>query len=207
MGDPRKIRSKYKGPAHPWKRDRLEAEKIIKKAYGLKNKTEIYRASSRLRRFTAQAKRLIRDTSPQARVEEKQLLEKLFTLALIEKEAHLEDVLSLNVNSILDRRLQTVVSKNNLALTPKQARQFIVHGHITIHGMKVDAPSYHVKRTEEFGIAFNPISTLALETHPERNKEKKQEPSTVVLKPEQEEVKKELEELKKIEAVVGEVTE
>ena len=209
MGDPRKIRKKYRGPGHPWKRDRLAAEKIIKKEFGLKNKTEIFRADSKLRRFNAQAKRIIRDRLlPQAKIEEKQLLEKLFTLGLIEQNAQLEDVLSLTVSNLLERRLQTIVAKQNLALTPKQARQFIVHGHITIHGKKVDAPSYLVTREEEPSIAFNAISTIAGPDHPERTKEKKRaEDRARKLKPEVEEVKKELEELQKIEQVVGQVTE
>ena len=174
-----------------------------------KNKTEIFRADSRLRRFNAQAKRLIRDRIlPQAKKEEKQLLEKLFNLGLIEQNAQLEDVLSLKVQDFLDRRLQTFVAKQNLALTPKQARQFIVHGHININGKKVDAPSYIVTREEENAITFNPISTLSKSEHPERTKEKKRaEERAKKAKPEVEEVKKELEELQKIEEVVGKVTE
>ena len=206
MGDPRKIRKKYRGPGHPWKRDRLAAEKIVKKEYGLKNKTEIFRADSKLRRFNAQAKRLIRDrTLAQSKIEEKQLLDKLFHLGLIDQGAALEDVLSLTVNDLLDRRLQTLVAKQNLALTPKQARQFIVHGHITINGKKVDAPSYLVTREEEFALAFNGISTLSSAEHPERTKEKKR--SDKIKQVKMDETKKELEELAKIEAVVGEVTE
>lgn len=209
MGDPRKIRKKYKGPGHPWKRERLEAERIIKKEYGLKNKTEIFRADSKLRRFNAQAKRLIRDrTLAQAKKEQQQLLNKLYTLSLIGQNAQLEDVLSLKVTNLLDRRLQTLVTKQNLAMTPKQARQYIVHGHITIHGKKVDAPSYLVTREEETLIAFNAISTLSNVEHPERSKEKRRaEERARKLKPEIEEAKKELKELEKIEQVVGEVTE
>ncbi len=208
MGDPRKIRKKYRGPGHPWKRERLEAERIIKKEYGLKNKTEIFRADSKLRRFNAQAKNLIRDrTTEQSQREQKQLLKKLYNMGLIEENAQLEDILSLKVNNLLDRRLQTLVSKQNLALTPKQARQFIVHGHITINGKKVDAPSYLVTRQEETLLAFNPISTLSSGEHPERTKEKKRSENAQKAKQELEEEKKELKELEKIEAVVGEVTE
>ena len=208
MGDPRKIRKKYRGPAHPWKRDRLEAEKIIKKEFGLKNKTEIFRADSKLRRFNAQAKKLIRDRNlPQAKKEEKQLLEKLFRMGLIGQDAKLEDVLSLKINDLLQRRLQTLVTKQNFAMTPKQARQFIVHGHITLNGKKVNVPSYIVTREEENTIAFNAISTLSSDDHPERTKERKRKEEARKLKPEVEEVKKELEELQKIEQVVGEVTE
>ncbi|HZX12429.1 MAG TPA: 30S ribosomal protein S4 [Candidatus Nanoarchaeia archaeon] len=201
MGDPRKIRKKYKGPGHPWKRDRLEAERVLKKEYGLKNKTELYKTESKLRRYTGQAKRLIKDRAlAQAALEEHQLLQKLYRLCLVEEKAQLEDVLLLNVRNLLDRRLQTLVHKHNLSLTSKQARQFIVHGHVLVNNQKIDAPSYLVSRAEESSITFNTLSTLASQDHPERAKERKtkQAPS---------EEKKELVELKKVEEVVGAVVQ
>ena len=69
MGDPRKTRRKYKGPGHPWERWRIEEERVIKKDYGLKNKREIWKANSELRRLNAQSKKLIRErgkNNPQA---------------------------------------------------------------------------------------------------------------------------------------------
>ena len=49
----------------------------------------------------------------------------------------LDDVLGLNQEAILNRRLETMVQRKGLAMTCKQARQFIVHGHVAIDGRKV----------------------------------------------------------------------
>ena len=51
MGDPRKIRPKFRGPGHPWEARRIEEEKKLLKEYGLKTKTEIRKASSHLKTF------------------------------------------------------------------------------------------------------------------------------------------------------------
>ncbi len=33
MGDPKKQRKKYSGPQHPWKRARIEEEKVLVEEY------------------------------------------------------------------------------------------------------------------------------------------------------------------------------
>ncbi|MEK6835875.1 MAG: 30S ribosomal protein S4, partial [Nanoarchaeota archaeon] len=58
MGDPRKLRKKYQPPRHPWQGSRIEAEKVLTKEYGLKNKKEIWKAQSLLRKFAKEAKNL-----------------------------------------------------------------------------------------------------------------------------------------------------
>ncbi|MEM1856265.1 MAG: 30S ribosomal protein S4, partial [Candidatus Methanomethylicaceae archaeon] len=55
----------------------------------------------------------------------------------------------LTVEDILERRLQSIVFKLNLAKTPYQARQLITHGHIYIGDRKVTIPGYLVTREEE----------------------------------------------------------
>ena len=47
--------------------------------------------------------------------------------------------------SILERRLDTVVTRLGFALSRPQARQVIPHGHITVNGRKLDIPSYLVR--------------------------------------------------------------
>lgn len=213
MGDPRKLRAKYKGPSHPWQRSRIETEKQLQKTYGLKSKTEIWKAASQIRRFTAQAKKLIATRNEkQSKLEEKQLLDKLAKLGLLPPQSALEDVLALTASNLLDRRLQTLVFKKGLALTSDQARQFIIHGHIQIAEKKFTIPSYIITLSEEDRISFNPLSSIASELHPERTKEKKekkveaQEEKNPSSKKESE-VVKELEEIKKIEEIVGTVQE
>ncbi|MBS3151777.1 30S ribosomal protein S4 [Candidatus Woesearchaeota archaeon] len=218
MGDPKKTRSKYKGPSHPWESWRIEEERIIKRNYGLKNKSEIWKATSGLRRLNAQAKKLIRERGKgnlQAEKEQKQLLERLFKLGLVNDGATLEDVLALELKSILDRRLQAIVFKSGMTLTSKQARQFIVHGGICVNGRKITVPSYLVSREEQFLISFNPNSSLASEGHPERAKrtqireaaEKKRAAEEEAAAEETRKLAGDLteEELKKIEKEIGEV--
>jgi small subunit ribosomal protein S4 len=47
--------------------------------------------------------------------------------------------------SLLERRLDNVIFRLKMAISRIQARQMIVHGHITVNGVKVDCPSYLVK--------------------------------------------------------------
>jgi small subunit ribosomal protein S4 len=80
----------------------------------------------------------------------------------------LDDVLDLTINDILERRLQTVVFNKGLTKSIHQARQLITHGHISIGGKKVTAPSYLVLRDEEAQIAYAPTSGIASPEHPMR---------------------------------------
>jgi len=50
----------------------------------------------------------------------------------------------------------------------KQARQFIVHGHVAIGSKTITSPSYMLSLEEESTLAFCPNSNLAAEDHPER---------------------------------------
>ena len=168
MGDPRKIRKKYETPMHPWQRERIEEEKVYTKNFGLKNKKEIWKARSYVRKFTSQAKKLAGSQGDQAVKEKEQLLHKLVKLGLVKANAQMGDVLSLKVEDVLNRRLQTVLYKKNYARTIKQARQFIIHGHVMIEDQKVDVPSYLVSVHEEPQIAFLARSSLADAEHPER---------------------------------------
>ncbi|MEM4939065.1 MAG: 30S ribosomal protein S4, partial [Sulfolobales archaeon] len=83
-------------------------------------------------------------------VKEKQVISKLYNMGLLETEsAVLEDVLSLDVEHVLERRLQTIVFKKGLAKSIHHARQLVVHGHIAIGGRRVTSPGYLVPRSEE----------------------------------------------------------
>jgi len=59
------------------------------------------------------------------------------------------DVLSLNKEDWLGRRLQTVLVDKNLAKSAKEARQLIVHKHVLVNDTKVNIPSYIVEADEE----------------------------------------------------------
>ncbi len=49
---------------------------------------------------------------------------------------------------LLERRLDNVVYRMGFALSRREARQLIVHGHIAVNGEKVDIPSYLVDSGE-----------------------------------------------------------
>ncbi len=175
MGDPKRSRKKFEKPRHPWQKARLEEEAKLKERYGLKNKRELWKVKSILTNFKKQAKLLIARRDPQADKEERQLLDKLIKLSLLNQNSRLEDVLELNVENILNRRLQSIVFKKEFVLKIKQARQFIVHGHITVNGKKVTVPSYLVKLDEEDKINFNMNSSLSNPENLERIKTKQEE--------------------------------
>jgi len=181
MGDPKFPRKKYDTPNHPWKADRIQEEKDAQKSFGLKNKKEIWKAKTLIRNFRKQARSLsarTRTGNMQAEKETDQLLKRLEVLGILQSGGQLQDVLSLNLEQILNRRLQTVVHHMGLANSPKQARQFIVHGHIHVGGRTITIPGYLVRRTEEGFIQFNPNSPYESEMHPMRVQGQKTEDTT-----------------------------
>ena len=153
---------------HPWKSERINEESGIEKEYGLKNKTEIWKMKSIMKKIKVQAKALITKTGKQAEKEEQLFRKRLEKMGLIQEGAKLENVLDLSVKEILERRLQTHVFRRGFAKSMNQARQFITHGHITLNNKKVTAPSYILAAGEEANIVFRPTSTLADAEHPER---------------------------------------
>ena len=193
MGSIKKIRKKYETPMHPWKRERIESEKVYVNEFGLKNKKELWKMQSLLRGVTKQIKRLATLDTEQSKKEQTQLLKRLASLGLVGNDAKMSDALTLTTKDILSRRLQTILFKKNLARTVKQARQLIIHGHVTVRGNKLTVPSYIVKKDEEGKIGFKPGSPLSKEDHPERPKETKENElkrkSTIIKNEEKEEIK------------------
>ncbi|MBI2665339.1 30S ribosomal protein S4 [Candidatus Woesearchaeota archaeon] len=168
MGSPKKLRKKYQTLGHPWKKETIEKEKVLVNEFGLKKKKEIRIADSFLKKYKNIAKRLIADYTAQGAKEKEQMMQKLQRLGLLSQNAKLDDVLSLEVKDVLARRVQSQLFKKGLARTTQQARQMIVHGHVTINGKAVTFPSYLVSLEEESSLGFNTVSTFADEHHPER---------------------------------------
>lgn len=169
MGDPKKQHKKYETPSHPWQLDRIQRESKIVARYGLKNHREVWKAEGRLRNFRRQARKLLARQTEQAKQEERRLLDKLYRLGLLPENATLDDVLKLTLEDVLKRRLQSVVYYRGLAKTPRQARQFVVHGHIAIGDRRVSIPSYFVTREEEEQVCYYQGSPLADSKHPEHS--------------------------------------
>jgi len=142
----KKQRKKYKKPLKPWDKERIEKETELIKTYGLQNKKEIWKTETLLRNFRRMARSLVARKDEE---KEKILVEKLVRIGMLEKGTTLDNVLSLTVEKLLERRLQTIVFRKGLANTPKHSRQLITHGHIKINGKKIVYPSYLVAREEE----------------------------------------------------------
>jgi small subunit ribosomal protein S4 len=159
MGDPKKSRKSWERPGHPWIKERLIREMELVGKYGLRNKKELWKAQTLLREFRRRAKALL-SLPPELRaVREKELVSKLYRLGLLNSEnAAVEDILALDVESVLERRLQTIVFKKGLASSIHHARQLITHGHIAIGIRRVTSPGYLVNRDEENLIV--PISSI-----------------------------------------------
>ncbi|MBI5681228.1 MAG: 30S ribosomal protein S4 [Methanobacterium sp.] len=160
MGHPRKARKKYDTPPHPWNADRIKEENKLLQKYGLRNKKEVWKAETMVKRYRRDARHLLGMETEQTIKERQDLVNHLVRLGILGEESKLEDVLDLTVEDILRRRLQTMVHKKGLATTAKGARQFVIHGHIALNEKKLDSPSYMVKRGEEELIGFYQSSSV-----------------------------------------------
>jgi len=162
VGDPKKPRKKFTPPRNPWRSDQISQELFLLGTYGLRNKRELWRAQTRLSNYRKQARQLLAASSVVRGREEPKLLTHLGRLGLIQSgQGTLDDVLSLTVENVLERRLQTLVWKRGLAKSPYQARQLISHGHIALNNRRVTVPSYLVSPLEEGSLKYSEGSALA----------------------------------------------
>jgi len=173
MGDPRRLKKKYDTPSHPWQGERIQEEKELIVKYGLKNKKEVWKVQSYLRKLRSQARNLQatnRTGNRQSIKETDLLLKRCYRLGLLSEGAPLNEVLAIDVERILSRRLQSLVYTKGLASTPKQARQMINHGHIILKDRRMTIPGFLVSRFEENFIDYDPSSPFISEMHPMRPK-------------------------------------
>lgn len=126
----------YSKPKRPFDKERIEEEGKIKKEFGLKNKKEIWKAEANIKSIREKAKKLI---SAEAG-EQKALFDRLKKMGFIVNS--IADVLSLDKEDYLKRRLQTILVKKKFASTVKSSRQLIVHKKVMINKNIIDSPSY-----------------------------------------------------------------
>jgi small subunit ribosomal protein S4 len=73
-----------------------------------------------------------------------------------------------NLIRILESRLDNVAYRAGFAVSRKQARQLVAHGHITVNGRKVDIPSYQTKQGDTISVKQSskesPVFKAALES-------------------------------------------
>ncbi len=174
MGEPKFSRSRTQTPTHPWKQARIDEEHDLKERYGLKKvggMREIWREKSALRRHRNQAMKLIGrvdSTEGHYAKEKDQLLNSLTKKGLLQIGADVGDVLEINVEHMLSRRLQSVVYYKGLAPSMRASRNLIVHGHICIGDQRMTVPGYHVLKEEEDSLQYSENSPFFDPEHPFR---------------------------------------
>lgn len=173
MGYPGKNRKSFETPKHPWQSARIEPEVELVKKYGLRNKREVWKAHSALKKYRELARKLLAESAKgqlggHVKIDADNILNRLKRYGLLKSDAVLDDILSLDVNNFLERRLQTQVHKQGLANTVRQARQFIVHGHIMVGGRKITVPGYIVPTSEDLLLDYYGGSALSKESHAAR---------------------------------------
>jgi small subunit ribosomal protein S4 len=99
-----------------------------------------------------QARTLLAATQQVRLREEKKLLTSLNRQGLVAEGAALDDILNLTVEDVLGRRLQSLIFKKGMAISPLHARQLVVHGHVVIGDRSITIPGYMVQRQEEGSI-------------------------------------------------------
>ena len=192
MGNPKFSKKKYNTPKHPWKQDRIESEREFIKKYGLKNHKEVWKAKTYLGRYRQQARELLAKLGgkdPQVKKESDQLLLHLTRMGILPSGSSLDDVLALETESILNRRLQTLVYLKGFSNTIIHSRQLINHGHIGIGEKKVDIPGFIVPKDDESEINYLNKSPLNELSHPARPKTEVFNSGTIPEKKEEGEIK------------------
>ncbi len=59
--------------------------------------------------------------------------------------ARMQGVVGDNLLTLLEQRLDNVVFRMGFAVSRREARQIVNHGHVQVNGAKVDIPSYQVR--------------------------------------------------------------
>ncbi len=91
-------------------------------------------------------------------LQEKQKLRYMYGLGekqfhnLFKRAGKMKGVHGENFMKLLESRLDNLVYRLGFARTRAQARQLVVHGHVTVNGRKVDRPSFQVKVGDLIGL-------------------------------------------------------
>jgi len=158
LGDTKLPRRTWKKPKRPLNFDLKMEELKTLGSFGLKTKRELWKTRTELSRIRNQARSLLALRQEVREKEEPILMKSLSRNGFVEENATLDDVLNLEVNDLLSRRLQSFVMKKFNFKTPYQARQAVIHGHIMIGDKIVNIPSYIVMVNEEDIVKLSPES-------------------------------------------------
>lgn len=128
----------YSRPKKHFDKGRIEEEAQIKKQFGLKNKKEIWKAEAKIKSIREKAKKLISAEPKEQQALVDRLKKKGFNVNSI------ADILTLNKEDFMKRRLQTILVTKKLASTPRMARQLITHKKVLVDKAVMNIPSYIV---------------------------------------------------------------
>lgn len=118
----------YNTPRRPYVASRIKSELELVGKFGLRCKREIYRAKFMLRKIRKTARILLtlEPHDPKRLFEGDALLRRLHILGILESDKNeLDYVLSLKVEDLLKRRLQSVITDNSTTKSIHQARVWI----------------------------------------------------------------------------------
>lgn len=130
----------------------IKSENALMKKYGLKSRREVWRAEFSISKIRNLAKGLITANEK----EQKEFLTRLSNQGF--SVSSIADVLGLNKEDRLKRRVQSILVAKGLARTHNQARQMIAHRHVKIKGSILTSPSHLTTLEEEANVEL----TLAL---------------------------------------------
>ena len=149
MGHPKKLRKRWEKPKKLFDKSRIERERKLVRIYGFKRKREIWKMEYLFKNYKRRARSILANYKED---DKRILVNKLAGIGVLSKDASLDDVLNLDLENFLDRRLQTIVHKKGLANTIKEARQLITHKKVFVGDRIIDQPNYIVSVNEENNI-------------------------------------------------------
>ena len=152
MGDIKKPRKKWKGPTNPWLLSSLQSEMQLMGKYGLRNKKELYVAEAVARKYRRMERGFFALPPEERAKNESELIGRLYKLGYLDSPQGTSDsVLSMGVEAVLNRRLQSLVAQK-AGISYFAARQLIVHGHVRVFGRAIRSPGALISRDDEKGI-------------------------------------------------------
>jgi small subunit ribosomal protein S4 len=146
---PKRAKKIYARPRKLYDIALMKEEQGLIKKYGLKNRREVWKADFAIGKVRDIAKKLITASDKNKSEFIARQVEKGFEVS------NIADVLGLNKENYLKRRLQSIVVTKGFAKTHNQARQLIVHKHISIDGHKIDSPAHLTTLKEEAAIEID----------------------------------------------------
>jgi small subunit ribosomal protein S4 len=100
---------------------------------------------------------------------EKQLVKRIYNLLerqfrnYFEKAVSQKGVTGENLLFMLERRLDNVIYRLGFAMSRRQARQLVTHGHVSVNGRKVDIASFQVKVGDEVAVRDKSIENTHIQ--------------------------------------------